>query len=325
MYCAKVGYHTQVDVVDDEFAVDPCMLPHHCIPKKYKANYVQRFMYENLQKIRSDPNFEDAVVRKIWQDMLDALPLLRAVQSHDLPRTTLENQPDDLTKLDDGTQFLQLKLPSLYVYYSRKTIQKAVENELVALVADGIHKLPPEELGKDGQLYTIHGVCNGGIDVPLVHVLMKRKNQSVYDKVFRMVKEELVNYDVNLEHLRIVIDFERAVLASIRKLFPPQCVEGCGFHLAQAWNRKALSPGLKPSEKATNPGLVDGDKGTDFSPTPKKIPALFRPPLLRRDQPSSDHRRRALITLPELAVLKGRLPYAARQHQLGIENSSKLE
>ncbi|CAJ0592431.1 unnamed protein product [Cylicocyclus nassatus] len=77
MYCAKAGYHTQVDVVDDEFQVDPCMLPHHCIPKKYKANYVQRFMYENLQKIRSDPHFEDAVVRKIWQDMLDALPLLQ--------------------------------------------------------------------------------------------------------------------------------------------------------------------------------------------------------------------------------------------------------
>ncbi|CAJ0597869.1 unnamed protein product [Cylicocyclus nassatus] len=89
--------------------------------------------------------------------------IAKAVQSHDLPRATLENQPDDLTKLDDGTQFLQLKLPGLYVYYSRKTIQKAVENGLVALVADGIHKLPPEELGKDGQLYTIHGVCNGGI------------------------------------------------------------------------------------------------------------------------------------------------------------------
>ncbi|CAJ0602042.1 unnamed protein product [Cylicocyclus nassatus] len=75
-------------------------------------------------------------------------------------------------------------------YYSRKTVQKAVENGLVALVADGIHKLPPEELGKDGQLYTIHGVCNNGIDVPLIHVLMKRKNQSAYDKVFRMAKEE---------------------------------------------------------------------------------------------------------------------------------------
>ncbi|CAJ0592430.1 unnamed protein product [Cylicocyclus nassatus] len=136
--------------------------------------------------------------------MGDSHCTFRAVQSHDLPRAALENLPDDLIKLDDGTQFLQLKLPGLYVYYSRKTLQKAVENGLVALVADGIHKLPKKSLAKTAN-------C-----IPFTEFVMVALRKNQYDKVFRMVKEELVNYDVNLEHLRIIIDFERAVLASIR-------------------------------------------------------------------------------------------------------------
>ncbi|KIH61247.1 hypothetical protein ANCDUO_08486 [Ancylostoma duodenale] len=126
--------------------------------------------------------------------------------------------------------------------------QKAFENGLVALVADGIHKLPPA-LGEHGQLYTIHGVCNGGIDIPLVHVLTEKKNQKVYEKVFGMLKQELLDLGADLTTLRIIIDFEKAALAVLKKCLPPECIQGCGFHLGQAWIRKAVEYGLKTEMK----------------------------------------------------------------------------
>ncbi|VDM76158.1 unnamed protein product [Strongylus vulgaris] len=140
----------------------------------------------------------------------------RSLEKHDRPRATLDSVPEDLRTLPDGSLFLQFSQPGLYIYFSRRTVQKAVDNGLTAVVTDGIHRLPPEELGKDGQLYTIHGVCNGGVDVPLVHVLTKKKNLSVYEKVFNTVKQELLALGVDLQQLRIIIDFERAALAALR-------------------------------------------------------------------------------------------------------------
>ncbi|KAL6731933.1 hypothetical protein Aduo_002750 [Ancylostoma duodenale] len=111
----------------------------------------------------------------------------------------------------------------------------AFENGLVTLVTDGIHKLPPEALGGHGQLYTIHRVCNGGINVPLVHVLTEKKNKKVYEKVFSMVKQELLELGAHLTTLRIIIDFDKGALSAL-KCFPLECIEGCGFNLGQAWN-----------------------------------------------------------------------------------------
>ncbi|CAJ0608777.1 unnamed protein product [Cylicocyclus nassatus] len=275
--CCKDGHFTQIDVVGDVFQEDPCRIPHRCLPKKIKTNSLERFLYQKLQNIRSDPAYADTPVRRLWQDMLDVVPLMenlsmeeveelmdefhkggyaarrrtiaKALQRHDMPRATLEDLPNDLKNLPDGSLFLQHSQPGLYMFYSRSTLEKAVNNGLIAIVADGIHNLPPCELGKDAQLYTVHGVCNAGVDVPLVHVLMRRKTQSFYEKVFGIVKEELQDLNVDLARLRIVIDFERAALSAIRKQCPSSPIEGCAFHLAQSWNRKAQSLGLRSEMK----------------------------------------------------------------------------
>ncbi|VDN21482.1 unnamed protein product [Cylicostephanus goldi] len=308
--CCRARRHVQIDVIGNDFLEDPCALPHNCLPKKAKKNFVERFMYKKLQEIRNDPNFADAVIRKVWQDVLDAFPqmpdfsleevreimdefhqegyskrrrtILKSVQMHDRPTASLDDVPENLRTLKDGTTFLQFSSPGLYIYYSKTTIQKAVENGLTALVADGVHKLPPKALGDDGQLYTVHGVCNGGIDVPLVHVLTRRKNESVYDKVFGMIKQELTEQHVDCGRIRIIIDFERAALVGIKNHFPEGCVEGCSFHLAQAWNRKALSLGLRAEMKEH---LVRDWwmtlKGLIFLPPRlhRRVPALHGPPV----------------------------------------------
>ncbi|VDM70483.1 unnamed protein product [Strongylus vulgaris] len=203
-----------IKVIDDEFQTDPCMLPHHCIPKEIKTNYVERYLY---QKLQSQEEVEE-IMDKFHQTGYGSRrrTIAKSLEKHDRPRATLDSVPEDLRTLTDGSLFLQFSQPGLYIYFSRRTLQKAVDNGMTAIVADGIHRLPPEELGKDGQLYTIHGVCNGGVDVPLVHVLTKKKNLSVYEKVFSIVKQQLLALGVDLQQLRILIDFERAALAALR-------------------------------------------------------------------------------------------------------------
>ncbi|CAJ0597558.1 unnamed protein product [Cylicocyclus nassatus] len=262
-------------------------------------------MYKKLQEIRNDPNFADAVVWKVWQDILDAFSHMpnfsleevreimdeyhqegyckrkNYIEMHDRPMASLDDVPN-LRTLKDRTTFLQVSSPGLYIYYSKTTIQKVVENGLTALIADGIHKLPPKAFEDDGQLCIVHGVCNGGIDVPLVHVLTRRKNESVHDKVFGMIKQELTELRVDCRRLRIIIDFERAALVGIKNHFPEGCVEGCSFHLAQAWNRKALSLGLRSEMKEH---LVRDWwmtlKGLIFLPPRlhRRVPALHGPPV----------------------------------------------
>ncbi|EYC25454.1 hypothetical protein Y032_0012g1902 [Ancylostoma ceylanicum] len=97
--------------------------------------------------------------------------IARSVEKHDRPTATLDDVPERLRTLMDGFNFLQYSRQGLYIYYSKDTIKAAVDNGLVALVADGIHKLPPEELGDNGQLYTIHGICNANIGCPSEEVV----------------------------------------------------------------------------------------------------------------------------------------------------------
>ncbi|KHJ98607.1 hypothetical protein OESDEN_01410 [Oesophagostomum dentatum] len=288
------------------------MLPHRCIPKKWSKSFVQRYFYQKLQEIRNDPRFADTAVRKLWQEMLDAFPLMshfttreidevmdefhgigymqrrraisKNIERHGKPTVSLDDVPENLRTLTDGTNFLQHSEPGLYIYYSKETVKKAFDNGLVALVADGIHKLPPDALGDDGQLYTIHGVCNGGIDVPIFHVLTRRKNVTVYKKVFGLVKQELLTLGADLTGIRVILDFERAALAAVKEHFPSDCIEGCGFHLAQAWNRKALSLGLRNEMKDVQVlRWWLAVKGLIFLPPHlhTKLPAFHRPTIAR--------------------------------------------
>ncbi|EYB85280.1 hypothetical protein Y032_0301g1827 [Ancylostoma ceylanicum] len=53
--------------------------------------------------------------------------------------------------------------------YQFPNVQMAQQQGLVALVADGVHNLQPDATNKRGQLYTVRGVRNNTIDVPLLY------------------------------------------------------------------------------------------------------------------------------------------------------------
>ncbi|KAK6040098.1 hypothetical protein COOONC_22397 [Cooperia oncophora] len=161
----------------------------------------------------------------------------------------MEYIPPEYRILRDGSVFLHHHEPGFHIYYSVATIQydnllhmqRACDNQLHSIVADGMHSLHPKSLGYQAQLYCVHGVCDRGVEIPLLYCITAKKTERVYLKIF----EELRTHIVGDAPRRVVLDFEKAAISAARKTFPRARVEGCAFHLAQAWNRKRNELELK--------------------------------------------------------------------------------
>lgn len=63
---------------------------------------------------------------------------------------------------------------------------------------------------------------------------MSRKTENAYTALFN----KILNLEPEWQPQTIIIDFERAAMASIRTLFPNTVVRGCWFHSSQALWRK---------------------------------------------------------------------------------------
>ncbi|KAK6044590.1 hypothetical protein COOONC_17906 [Cooperia oncophora] len=199
-------------------------------------------------------------------------------------RVNMEVVPREYAFLRDGTAFLQYKTADLHIYFSRSIIEKAAGAGLHALVGDGVHDLQPDATNKTGQLYTIHGVLVNSVDVPLLFAITRRKNQRVYETIYGNLKDAIVAAG-GPQDIRILLDFEQAAIKAAKRRFPSASVEGCAFHLAQAWNRKRDALGLRPQVRgpsscarvrswwATIKGLIFLPKHLHT-----RVPALFRPP-----------------------------------------------
>ena len=75
---------------------------------------------------------------------------------------------------------------------------------------------------------------------PLVHILMTKKEQSLYEATFH----EIVRLFPNLAPSHFIMDFERALENSVKKVFLNVRISGCRFHLSQAIYRKVTKLGL---------------------------------------------------------------------------------
>ncbi|EYC12475.1 hypothetical protein Y032_0047g1501 [Ancylostoma ceylanicum] len=57
------------------------------------------------------------------------------------------------------------------------TAPMAAQLGLHALVADGFHSFQLRLFKREGQLYTVHGVCNNDVEVPLLYAISSKKTE----------------------------------------------------------------------------------------------------------------------------------------------------
>ncbi|KIH64038.1 hypothetical protein ANCDUO_05657 [Ancylostoma duodenale] len=133
----------------------------------------------------------------------------------------------------------------------------AAQLGLHTLVTEGVHSFQPRQLKRKGQLYTVHGVCSNGVEVPLLYAICNAKQYPVMKHLWSSIQV----YTTILGHmkdaldaavptrLRIVLDYKKAAINAAKRVFPHAIVQGCAFHLAQAWNRRGDRLGLRRSIK----------------------------------------------------------------------------
>ncbi|CAJ0606947.1 unnamed protein product [Cylicocyclus nassatus] len=263
--------YTSVQVQDDVFESDPCMLSHNCIPLDRYCDKANRHGYQACQTMRKDKkaykttpyrHFSETAHAILTDDTWRTLEEREKVlgkfhgRSYEQRRRTFakaanahkrtvdpSNIPEDLRNVPGGEVFLQLQTDDLHIYFSRKVVELARDHGLHALIGDGVHKLNPVTIPNrmdKGQLYVVHGAIQGGIEVPLLYAVTRFKTVGTYKIVFESLREVLGEYKE-----RFVVDFEKAAIRAARETFPETDVQGCAFHLAQAWNRASVNLGLR--------------------------------------------------------------------------------
>ncbi|CAI6361032.1 unnamed protein product [Macrosiphum euphorbiae] len=94
---------------------------------------------------------------------------------------------------------------------------------------DGTFASAPSFGNECQQLYVIMGITfNTGF--PIGFALMSRKTECAYSALFNKILTLVPEWKPQT----IIIDFERAAIASIKSIFPNTVIRGCWFHSSQA-------------------------------------------------------------------------------------------
>lgn len=101
---------------------------------------------------------------------------------------------------------------------------------------DGTFKIAPNMFS---QIYVILAKKFGGVH-PIFYALLPNKSRETYDRLFRMVKELVPNFDPK----SITCDFEIAAFKSVAEIFPTTEIRGCFFHLAKNMKKHLCELGL---------------------------------------------------------------------------------
>ena len=105
---------------------------------------------------------------------------------------------------------------------------------------DGTFKVAPALFS---QLYSIHIMYMGAM-IPVCIALLPHKDGNTYDRFFQLICASAVRFGMQFSPQTICIDFEAAVITTIRHQFPNVRIRGCLFHYSQALWRKVQELGL---------------------------------------------------------------------------------
>lgn len=108
-----------------------------------------------------------------------------------------------------------------------KLIKESTRPENLTILMDGTFKVVP--ISCFSQLLIIYAQYNNKI-YPMVYVLMSRKTQSCYLKVFEYIEENVCS----IKCAHFITDYERAMKNALKKIHPGAVLTSCWFHFCQA-------------------------------------------------------------------------------------------
>ncbi|XP_030745753.1 uncharacterized protein LOC115874674 [Sitophilus oryzae] len=103
---------------------------------------------------------------------------------------------------------------------------------------DGTFKAVPRRPGFS-QILTIFAICMDHA-FPIFHIFMERRTRPLYDAIFTYLSGTFDGF----RNKTIITDYESALVASLRALYPDASLKGCFFHFCQALLRQAKTLGV---------------------------------------------------------------------------------
>lgn len=169
----------------------------------------------------------------------------------------MPKEPEDLSNFDDidvrfqksidGEPFLQRVLKTeegtVLIFVSEKHLQ--LLSKASVWIMDGTFATAPRCFK---QIFTIHGNIGDATErrfIPLVFMLLPKKNESTYTTAFSQLCEIAEDHDVELDPQMILTDFELAEINAAKVVFPSASLHGCFFHFNQSMFRKLKKLGLQ--------------------------------------------------------------------------------
>lgn len=212
---------------------------------------------------------QPALVRKIQRARKKHMPasprsLDDVLQIPDVYQKTLvgemfllhDSRPDDEDELsdddvsDDESATEEPRRRRVIVFSTRKNIELLCESTIWFL--DGTFKTAPAIFA---QIFTVIGLrrrigtragAEENVAIPLVYCLLSGKDQSLYEEALQAVHRAVHQFRVApCAPIKIMTDFELAIIQATKKIFPATSVSACFFHLGQIIYRQIQAAGLQ--------------------------------------------------------------------------------
>jgi len=84
------------------------------------------------------------------------------------------------------------------------------------------------------QMFCIHGFKNGHY-IPLIFILLPDKKYETYVYTFKSIQNKCKELGLVFIPKVVTIDFEKAIHLAVNEVWPSSQINGCRFHLTQAW------------------------------------------------------------------------------------------
>lgn len=165
-------------------------------PREYLSRTVQRVQHGANPQLPDPPHRKDLVLSAVFQE-------------------TLKGQQFLLHDSGGKKRFL--------IFATTENLETLASCDI--WMCDGTFQTDPKIFY---QLYSIHGY-KGNRVIPLGFVLMTKKTEKMYTKVFDCLKSA----QLLLSPKHIMIDYEKTFMSSCLKSFPGLELDGCFFHFAQ--------------------------------------------------------------------------------------------